>query len=61
MKESILFDFATVQNMESYKQIVIRKLQANLADCDDLEDMSQAIMKHPISLADFTMSTRSSA
>ena len=45
MKESILFDFATVQDLESCKQIVARKLQANQADCDDLEDLTKDIMK----------------
>ena len=40
MKESILFDFATVQDLESCKQIV-----ANQADCDDLEDLTKDIMK----------------
>ena len=36
MKESILFDFATVQDLESCKQIVARKLQ---------EDLTKDIMK----------------
>ena len=45
MKESNLFDFATVQDLESCKQIVARKLQANQADCDDLEDLTKDIMK----------------
>ena len=48
MKESILFDFATVQDLESCKQIVARKLQASQVDCDDLEDLTRAPINHCI-------------
>jgi len=45
MKESILFDFATLKDLESCKQIVAQKLQANQVDCDDLDDLTRDIMK----------------
>ena len=45
MKESILFDFATLKDLESCKQLVAQKLQANQVDCDDLDDLTRDIMK----------------